>query len=46
MNAYRDELEFTLSLADDSRRILREHFGAGLTVEWKGDNTPVDPRGN
>jgi histidinol-phosphatase len=44
MEKYRDELEFALSLADDSRRILRGHFEAplsGLRVEWKGDNTPV-----
>lgn len=44
MNAYRAELEFALSLADESRRILRGHFrpgGSGLAVDWKGDNTPV-----
>jgi histidinol-phosphatase len=41
MYDYAVELDFALSLADDSRGILRRHFGAGLTVEWKGDNTPV-----
>lgn len=41
MNFHREELGFALSLADDSRRILRGHFGSGLKVEWKGDNTPV-----
>jgi myo-inositol-1(or 4)-monophosphatase len=44
MENYRGELEFALSLADDSRRILRGHFGSplsGMRVEWKGDNTPV-----
>jgi histidinol-phosphatase len=41
MNAYRDELAFALSLADDSRRIIREKFGSAMKVEWKGDNTPV-----
>src|SRR3954467_11587390 len=38
---YHDELKFALSLADASREILRTHFGSVLTVEWKGDNTPV-----
>lgn len=38
---YREELEFALSLADESRRILLGHFGSGMKVEWKGDNTPV-----
>jgi myo-inositol-1(or 4)-monophosphatase len=41
MRNYRDELEFALTLADESRRILRGHFGSGMAVEWKGDNTPV-----
>ena len=41
MYDYADALDFALSLADDSRGILRRHFGSGLTVEWKGDNTPV-----
>ncbi|HEX2613307.1 MAG TPA: inositol monophosphatase family protein [Fibrobacteria bacterium] len=41
MSAYPQELGFALSLADESRRILRQHFGSGLKVEWKGDNTPV-----
>ena len=37
----REELDFALSLSDESRRILRKHFGTRLQVEWKGDNTPV-----
>lgn len=41
MSAYLHELDFALSLADDSRRILQGHFLSGLNVEWKGDNTPV-----
>lgn len=36
-----DELVFALSLADESRRIIRGHFGSHMKVEWKGDNTPV-----
>ena len=38
---YSGELEFALSLADESRRILRARYGSNLTVEWKGENTPV-----
>ena len=41
MTPYSEELVFALSLADESRRILRTHFGTNLQVEWKGDNTPV-----
>jgi len=41
MTSYRDELAFALSLADDSRRIIRRNFGTSMKVEWKGDNTPV-----
>lgn len=41
MNDLRDDLEFALSLADDSRAIIRSHFGSAMKVEWKGDNTPV-----
>jgi histidinol-phosphatase len=41
MKPYADELEFALTLADESRRILRGHFGSQMKVEWKGDNTPV-----
>lgn len=41
MTPYSEELELALSLADESRRILRGHFGSQLQVEWKGDNTPV-----
>jgi len=36
-----DELSFALSLADESRGIILKHFGTGMAVEWKGDNTPV-----
>ncbi len=41
MANYREELEFALSLADESRGILRGHFGSQMKVEWKGDQTPV-----
>jgi histidinol-phosphatase len=41
MKSLQEELAFALSLADDSRRILRGHFGSQMKVEWKGDNTPV-----
>jgi myo-inositol-1(or 4)-monophosphatase len=41
MQNYREELEFALSMAEDSRRILRSHFGSQMKVEWKGDDTPV-----
>lgn len=41
MNQLHEELEFALSLADESRRIIREHFGSDMKVDWKGDNTPV-----
>jgi histidinol-phosphatase len=39
--SYSEELAFALSLADESRGIILRHFGTGLKVEWKGDNTPV-----
>ncbi len=38
---FSEELAFALSLADDSGAIIRKHFGTGMTVAWKGDNTPV-----
>jgi histidinol-phosphatase len=41
MKPFAEELEFALSLADESRRILRGHFGSQMKVEWKGDSTPV-----
>jgi histidinol-phosphatase len=41
MKTYSDEIAFALSLADDSRRLIRGHFGSAMKVEWKGDNTPV-----
>ncbi len=41
MKPLHEELEFALSLADESRRILLRHFGSDMKVEWKGDNTPV-----
>jgi histidinol-phosphatase len=41
MKTYHEELGFALSLAQDSRSILRRHFGSRMRVEWKGDNTPV-----
>jgi histidinol-phosphatase len=45
MKPLQEELAFALSLADDSRRILRGHInsqsGSPMKVEWKGDNTPV-----
>ncbi|MCD6025433.1 MAG: putative histidinol-phosphate phosphatase [Fibrobacteria bacterium] len=41
MTTLHEELAFALSLADDSRGILLKHFGTGMAVEWKGDNTPV-----
>jgi myo-inositol-1(or 4)-monophosphatase len=41
MSPYAQELEFALSLADESRRILQGHFGTRMQVEWKGDATPV-----
>jgi len=41
MTAYQEELDFALSLADESRNILLSHYGSNLQVEWKGDNTPV-----
>lgn len=41
MTRFNEELAFALSLADDSRRIIRSHFGSHMKVEWKGDNTPV-----
>lgn len=41
MKTLQEELEFALSLADDSRRIIRQYFGSDMKVEWKGDNTPV-----
>ncbi len=41
MLPFQEELEFALSLADDSRRMLRRHFGSQLAVEWKADASPV-----
>jgi histidinol-phosphatase len=41
MTTYRDELEFALSLADESRSLIRGYFGSHMAIEWKGDNTPV-----
>jgi histidinol-phosphatase len=41
MKFRQEELELALSLADDSRAILRRHFAARPGVEWKGDDTPV-----
>jgi fructose-1,6-bisphosphatase/inositol monophosphatase family enzyme len=38
---YSQELDFALSLADESRALIRTYFGTGMKVEWKGDNTPV-----
>ncbi len=38
---YREELGFALSMADTSRTLILKHFGSGMQVEWKGDNTPV-----
>jgi myo-inositol-1(or 4)-monophosphatase len=41
MNDFNAELDFALSLADESRALIRRHFGSAMKVEWKGDNTPV-----
>jgi 3'-phosphoadenosine 5'-phosphosulfate (PAPS) 3'-phosphatase len=41
MSAYQEELQFALSLADESRRIVLSHYGSQLKIEWKGDASPV-----
>jgi len=41
MSPFHEELEFALSLTDDSRRIILSHYGSQLKVEWKGDASPV-----
>jgi histidinol-phosphatase len=41
MNAYREETELALRMADEAGKIILAYFQTGLQVETKQDNSPV-----